>query len=659
VVYWGGVEVGKGPVVENSLEPDFSNFKLIVPDVGDWDTSSLEFKVWDHNKAPGSRDALVGEFEISGGYLLHLRSAGTELLPLRLSKDDPHSPKRGVLEVGLSLGVAEFAFPTLDNSDASNLLATVGGGGGGGGSAEATAAGGGGGGGGVGSADMKKKSKRSSKRLRLRIVNASGLAAADDDTGASDPYCVVYFNDAEVGRTPVMFETLNPAWPDDGEATFQVDAPTDPLQAELVIDVYDFDEEGAHDFLGKVVLNGSSLARPPKGRMSCVLQKDVKSKSKSKAGKGGGGAEQQRREHSKEKSNRSKGAAAAPIRSTKFVQGKIEVELSYLEVTPEELALEQELELNRQQQQEQQQPPEDASTVASSVASSSSADVVAAAAMLHSDDDAAAKLKKKKKDQKRKKKKKQQQQQQQREADEVKVNDGETEGRNGLPRSLNPLDVIVRTVAEVSNREDHHKRKAAAVKSYQRRKAAAAARKRKAVAKLEKELQGGGGGGEEGEDEEEDDEDEDEDGDDEDAIPDPSVVVLGEDRLFELLRHTLTSSSSSGGSGGPTCSALEDYGAENAIFMGGGGQWGTETFVCGIKDVSVVIEGVVVGPQEGCTDLLLAVQRVKGKVVNVVTNACPLSFRSHSNKTLPRPLPFFISSCLVFSSFLFFFLPFF
>lgn len=44
--------------------------------------------------------------------------------------------------------------------------------------------------------------------------------------------------------------TLNPRW--EG-AVFEVAAPEDPLSAELVVDVYDFDDAGAHDFLGKVI----------------------------------------------------------------------------------------------------------------------------------------------------------------------------------------------------------------------------------------------------------------------------------------------------------------------------------------------------------------------------------------------------------------------
>jgi hypothetical protein len=44
---------------------------LQVPDVSDWDHSTLEFQLWDHNKL--SADSLVGEFNVTGGFLLHLK----------------------------------------------------------------------------------------------------------------------------------------------------------------------------------------------------------------------------------------------------------------------------------------------------------------------------------------------------------------------------------------------------------------------------------------------------------------------------------------------------------------------------------------------------------------------------------------------------------
>ena len=47
--------------------------------------------------------------------------------------------------------------------------------------------------------------------LHLQIVRGTGLLKADY-FGLSDPYCVVYFNDKEVGRTPIVPDNLDPEW---------------------------------------------------------------------------------------------------------------------------------------------------------------------------------------------------------------------------------------------------------------------------------------------------------------------------------------------------------------------------------------------------------------------------------------------------------------
>ena len=51
----------------------------------------------------------------------------------------------------------------------------------------------------------------------------------------------LYFDDAEVGRTEIIMETLEPAW---DNTTFDVPLPPDLLGSELVVDVYDWDEVG-------------------------------------------------------------------------------------------------------------------------------------------------------------------------------------------------------------------------------------------------------------------------------------------------------------------------------------------------------------------------------------------------------------------------------
>lgn len=102
-------------------------------------------------------------------------------------------------------------------------------------------------------------------------------------------------NDEEIGRTSVIPETLNPVWED---AHFEMPAPIDLLQSELVIDVYDHDDVGDHDFLGKVVLTGEELSHPKNGILVVNLKRD---------------------------------AGKVVPRAQKFVKGKLELKLRYRE----------------------------------------------------------------------------------------------------------------------------------------------------------------------------------------------------------------------------------------------------------------------------------------------------------------------------------------
>lgn len=146
VVYWGNIEVGRSKVKPNSLTPEFDH-RLVIPSIADWDSQSICFRIWDHHRL--GDDALIGECEITGNILLHLKPKGTTF-QLRISKDDPNSEKRGFLQIGMVMDVAEFTLPV----------------------------------------ELVPHSPQ--KTLCLDICSAKGLAAADFN-GASDPYCVVYW----------------------------------------------------------------------------------------------------------------------------------------------------------------------------------------------------------------------------------------------------------------------------------------------------------------------------------------------------------------------------------------------------------------------------------------------------------------------------------
>jgi hypothetical protein len=146
VVYWGDAEVGRSKVKPNSLTPEFDH-RLVIPSIADWDSRSICFRIWDHVRL--GEDALIGECEITGNILLHLKPKGTTF-QLRMDKDDPDSEKRGFVEVGMVMDVAEFTLP------------------------------------------VELVPHAPTKTLCVDICAAKGLAAADFN-GASDPYCIVYW----------------------------------------------------------------------------------------------------------------------------------------------------------------------------------------------------------------------------------------------------------------------------------------------------------------------------------------------------------------------------------------------------------------------------------------------------------------------------------
>ena len=113
------------------------------------------------------------------------------------------------------------------------------------------------------------------EEMLLRIFRASDLSKADGFLGKSDPFCIVNWNGREVGRTAVIPVTLDPQWEDEhfkmnlarpmGKEEAQERGVVVPeggisLLSKLDIEVWDMDEVGAGDFLGKVTLTGSDLA---------------------------------------------------------------------------------------------------------------------------------------------------------------------------------------------------------------------------------------------------------------------------------------------------------------------------------------------------------------------------------------------------------------
>jgi hypothetical protein len=92
----------------------------------------------------------------------------------------------------------------------------------------------------------------------ITLVRGEDLAQADD-CGGSDPYCVVTFNNFQVGTTKVVTNDLNPEWGHSLEVPWCHSSAS--MQYEMAFEVYDQDLEAGNkdDFLGGVYLTAQEL----------------------------------------------------------------------------------------------------------------------------------------------------------------------------------------------------------------------------------------------------------------------------------------------------------------------------------------------------------------------------------------------------------------
>lgn len=130
------------------------------------------------------------------------------------------------------------------------------------------------------------------KDVRIRVHRCSDLKRADGFLGKSDPYAVVYWNDEKVGTTKVIDDDLDPVWDEDmpirvplesmnslvpppypviakvqhrndwvvcvisGGHSFVAKLSTSVRTSEQVVQVFDYDKVGDHEFLGQIDLYG-------------------------------------------------------------------------------------------------------------------------------------------------------------------------------------------------------------------------------------------------------------------------------------------------------------------------------------------------------------------------------------------------------------------
>jgi hypothetical protein len=92
----------------------------------------------------------------------------------------------------------------------------------------------------------------------ISIHKARDLSKADMFLGKSDPYCVIKWNNKEIGRTSIISSNLNPRWEEESFKVFLAEG-NNPNNSKLEIEVWDMDSVGGGNFLGMVSLTGVEL----------------------------------------------------------------------------------------------------------------------------------------------------------------------------------------------------------------------------------------------------------------------------------------------------------------------------------------------------------------------------------------------------------------
>jgi len=261
IVKWNNKEVGRTPVIYKTLDPEWKNAHFNFVTGLDPKSGSLCIEVWDMDRL-GVGDFL-GQALIRGADLTHAcgphRQQG--LKPKGGQDAQASALIKGNLFFSLKLSevnedTQEFDVATVDVK-------------------EPTAQ------------EVKNEDEAATEKdtpvfptLLLQVHKAEGLSKADL-FGKSDPFCILKWRQKEIGRTKVIYKTLDPVW--DGER-FEIQMDEDPKSdapCELVIEVWDMDAVGVGDFLGEVILRSEDWVKPCAVMRPFVLQPKVKQSSQS------------------------------------------------------------------------------------------------------------------------------------------------------------------------------------------------------------------------------------------------------------------------------------------------------------------------------------------------------------------------------------------
>jgi len=89
-------------------------------------------------------------------------------------------------------------------------------------------------------------------KIVLKALNGKELAPKDSN-GKSDPYLIILYGNQQF-KTKCIKKTLNPVWTDQ---TFVIAA--DPNIPEILVECWDYDRVGTHDFMGEFFIPVNNL----------------------------------------------------------------------------------------------------------------------------------------------------------------------------------------------------------------------------------------------------------------------------------------------------------------------------------------------------------------------------------------------------------------
>jgi Ca2+-dependent lipid-binding protein len=254
VVKYQGKEIGRTPYAAKTHDPvwDDQSFTLSLDSAAVTMTpQELSFEVWSYSLL--SKGDFLGCVIISGGLFHELILAITEpvsrtfdLQPFPTSKavgTKSSVPDHHRIQGQLTVAISRIVAGNEINADGPKIGLTW---------------------------SEERDTDAGNPTLELTILQADSLVTAKSLLGTTDPYCVIIWNDVEIGTTSVC-KGSNPIWEHEKYAV-KMDPEVEAKNGSLVIEVWDSETLRKGAFLGQVVLPFWTIIRLSNGAFTFGLE---------------------------------------------------------------------------------------------------------------------------------------------------------------------------------------------------------------------------------------------------------------------------------------------------------------------------------------------------------------------------------------------------